>query len=359
MTKHRLHCLLAALWVGGLVLSVALPQGSSAAQAEEVGIVSSEEIATILTRDITVVPRLDAKGYTKPESSKHVSLDTIRFSLDSAELRPAAKSQLDEFIRAFGAMTTSRVLVWGHTCDRGDAQHNLTLSDKRARAVRTYLLDHNIGPGKVDTHGWGETKPLVPNTSEADRVRNRRVDFVLLEHDEALQIKTRDLLQSTTASTRFLDARFEAIATSKDSARYSNDKIDKLTEGDRFGAHFTVLESSHIYCLYQDQHDEVLWLRIDAPTQNEWLVPQGQEKYGTWCYFGEKKYLPSEASHYVLDENPGTEILYLIATHAPILQPASLPAILRQHGITLTAETLRAATGTDDAELHMLVIDHT
>jgi chemotaxis protein MotB len=80
--------------------------------------------------------------------------------------------------------TPYEVFVAGHTDDQpirgGVFKSNLALSAARAAAVVDFFLQHGfVSPDRIATMGYGEYRPVVPNTSEADRERNRRVEIIL------------------------------------------------------------------------------------------------------------------------------------------------------------------------------------
>ncbi len=69
----------------------------------------------------------------------------------------------------------------GHTCDRGDAGRNVTLGQKRANIIANYLKSKGVSANQIKTHSKGETDPMVPNTSEENRVKNRRTVLRILK----------------------------------------------------------------------------------------------------------------------------------------------------------------------------------
>ena len=103
----------------------------------------------------------------------------IEFDFDKADIRPQYDAELKkaaEFIEKYPA---PKILIAGHTDNRGDAQYNLQLSQRRAEAVRQYLIDHfNIDANKLVAKGYGETQPIADNATEAGRQKNRRVEVV-------------------------------------------------------------------------------------------------------------------------------------------------------------------------------------
>jgi len=69
--------------------------------------------------------------------------------------------------------------ISAHTDDKGGDDFNLKLSDKRALSVVKYLTDKKIAAPRLIAKGYGKTKPLVPNDSDENRAKNRRVQFTV------------------------------------------------------------------------------------------------------------------------------------------------------------------------------------
>jgi outer membrane protein OmpA-like peptidoglycan-associated protein len=76
-----------------------------------------------------------------------------------------------------------KMRIEGHTDNRGNADFNLDLSKRRAASVRTWLVQHGIEDGRLESEGYGLTKPIDSNDTEAGRLANRRVEFKILEDD--------------------------------------------------------------------------------------------------------------------------------------------------------------------------------
>ena len=68
-----------------------------------------------------------------------------------------------------------------HTDDQGADDYNLKLSEARAKAVADWLIKKKIDAARITWKGYGESKPLVKGTTEADRSQNRRVEFKVVE----------------------------------------------------------------------------------------------------------------------------------------------------------------------------------
>ncbi|PZR90450.1 MAG: flagellar motor protein MotB [Stutzerimonas stutzeri] len=99
----------------------------------------------------------------------------VKFKYNSDVLEPEAKANLDEFAKALKdpQLSTSNFLVEGHTDASGTADYNLSLSDRRAKAVVRYLSERGVDAAKLVPRGLGQTKPLSADKFSAD---NRRVE---------------------------------------------------------------------------------------------------------------------------------------------------------------------------------------
>ena len=78
----------------------------------------------------------------------------------------------------------TRVEIQGHTDNRGGRDHNQELSQRRADAVRAWLITHGVAPERLEAIGYGQTRPLVPNITSSNRARNRRVQFMVVEQSD-------------------------------------------------------------------------------------------------------------------------------------------------------------------------------
>ncbi len=105
-----------------------------------------------------------------------VELD-VKFDFDKSAVRPESYSEiknLADFMKQYPQTTT---VVEGHTDSVGTEQYNQRLSDRRAKAVRTVLVDdYGIAPNRVGAVGYGETRPIADNATEQGRQLNRRVE---------------------------------------------------------------------------------------------------------------------------------------------------------------------------------------
>jgi outer membrane protein OmpA-like peptidoglycan-associated protein len=100
----------------------------------------------------------------------------VEFDLDSANLTPSSRKSLEAFARSLAdeRLATASFVIEGHSDARGGAAYNQTLSERRAEAVRSFLLECGVAPEKLGTAGFGETVPRVPDPTDP---ANRRVEM--------------------------------------------------------------------------------------------------------------------------------------------------------------------------------------
>lgn len=104
----------------------------------------------------------------------------LQFNLNSYELQPATKTNLDDLAKTLDKYEDTDILIEGHTDSSGEDAYNMKLSENRADAVKDYLKTKGIKSGRIETKGYGETQPLQPNDSEAGRAVNRRVEVAIV-----------------------------------------------------------------------------------------------------------------------------------------------------------------------------------
>ena len=79
--------------------------------------------------------------------------------------------------------TIKKMMIEGHTDNRGAAAMNLDLSKRRAASVKSWLMQHGIEPGRLDSEGYGMTRPIQTNDTNEGRQANRRVEFKITSED--------------------------------------------------------------------------------------------------------------------------------------------------------------------------------
>ena len=171
---------------------------------------SGKPFTIVLTRTDTLVVKTDAKGYHKTEevlliacdtcgSYEHLAvmertdtvftdlkvnqairLDNVYFDQSSYMLRPESNEQLDKLLKTLTGNPGLQIEIAGHTDNMGDRRLNQSLSENRAKIITNYLAIRGIPQNRLQTRGYGDSRPSAPNNSETNKKKNRRVEFVVL-----------------------------------------------------------------------------------------------------------------------------------------------------------------------------------
>jgi len=104
--------------------------------------------------------------------------EDVHFDFDRSTLKPEAIAILDRAVMTLQANPMLNVTIEGHTDSVGTAEYNLSLGERRANAVRDYLLNRGIGANRMRTVSYGEERPIAPNDTDAGRTMNRRAHIV-------------------------------------------------------------------------------------------------------------------------------------------------------------------------------------
>lgn len=112
--------------------------------------------------------------------SDHIKLtDKLHFDYNKATIQPRSYPLLDKVARILVShKEILQVSIEGHTSSEGTAEYNRGLSQRRAEAVRDFLAGRGVEPERMVARGFGEDRPMQPNTTEAGRQANRRVEFL-------------------------------------------------------------------------------------------------------------------------------------------------------------------------------------
>ena len=152
--------------------------GDAAASAANAWDMTKAKLADLKFKEVTL-PGVSVRG----DSTYSVySVDeTVLFDTDKADIKPSAAATLQQITGSIGQRyATQQVRVMGFADSRGDKSYNRELSEKRAEAVKSYL----VGTGKIDAsrvsvEPMGETQPVASNATAAGRQENRRVEIAV------------------------------------------------------------------------------------------------------------------------------------------------------------------------------------
>jgi outer membrane protein OmpA-like peptidoglycan-associated protein/tetratricopeptide (TPR) repeat protein len=111
-----------------------------------------------------------------------VVLKNIFFDTDKYDLKEESRAELGKLITFMNANKGIRIELSGHTDNQGSADHNMVLSQNRAKAVYDYLVSHGIPADRLTYKGYGLTRPIDTNDTEQGRANNRRTEFRILSN---------------------------------------------------------------------------------------------------------------------------------------------------------------------------------
>ena len=110
----------------------------------------------------------------------------VNFGFDSSDLTPVAKANLDKLAQVLKNNMDTNINIYGHTDSKGTDAYNLSLSERRAAAVKNYLVSQGVSASRMFTMGVGEKEPVASNDTDAGRAENRRVEFAITANEEMI-----------------------------------------------------------------------------------------------------------------------------------------------------------------------------
>ncbi len=109
----------------------------------------------------------------------------IHFAYNKAVIKRESYPILDAVLEVLNSNESIKLEIQGHTDSRGSDAYNKSLSERRAAAVRKYLVSHGTSPSRLESKGYGEERPIVDNDTADNRALNRRVQFMRTEGQKA------------------------------------------------------------------------------------------------------------------------------------------------------------------------------
>jgi len=124
-------------------------------------------------------PREEAKREAAAKAEeKPVPVDLaglrIQFAFDDYNLSIRSKENLEKIAKWMSKDPTAKIQIQGHTCNIGTSEYNLALGDRRASSAKRYLEGLGVSVSRLSTISYGLERPLLPNTNEENRSKNRR-----------------------------------------------------------------------------------------------------------------------------------------------------------------------------------------
>ena len=117
----------------------------------------------------------------KPSADQPFKGDTVYFEFDKATIKSSETAKLDSIASRMKGLQGKALRIEGHCDERGTEEYNRSLGDRRALALREYLVRAGIDYQMIDTISFGEDRPVNPGHNEAAWSKNRRGEFIVIE----------------------------------------------------------------------------------------------------------------------------------------------------------------------------------
>jgi outer membrane protein OmpA-like peptidoglycan-associated protein len=114
------------------------------------------------------------------EVGNKVVLNNIFFDTNRFDIKPDSYAELQKLVDFLTKNPTVHIEISGHTDNVGNKPANQVLSQNRAKSVFQYLVNHGVAPARLVYKGYGDTQPILPNTSDDNRSKNRRTEFKII-----------------------------------------------------------------------------------------------------------------------------------------------------------------------------------
>jgi len=141
---------------------------------------SKEELKIMQATISNKIEQFEPIEFTTISEEEKVNHYFVYFDSDKSLIKSEYKVELDRLVTDLKKMGGFKVLVYGHTDSDGDSMYNIYLGNARAKQVMSYLVENGISLENIDTFTYGKTSPVVANTTEALKAKNRRAEILII-----------------------------------------------------------------------------------------------------------------------------------------------------------------------------------
>jgi outer membrane protein OmpA-like peptidoglycan-associated protein len=134
------------------------------------------------------------------EGIKITFREGIQFPVNSSVVSEASKTNLKDLAETLNKYKDTNILIEGHTDITGTREHNMKLSDARAKSVSDYLESIGVASKRITTEGYGPDQPVGDNNSDYGRQQNRRVEVAIFANDKLKKKAEKGELGEVSAS---------------------------------------------------------------------------------------------------------------------------------------------------------------
>jgi outer membrane protein OmpA-like peptidoglycan-associated protein len=164
-------------WSNGATIEY---RGTAHSEVTEASLMDRDKLQAEVQKSVEGLPNVSVQ---KSDKGVTISIENIQFAADSAVLMPSEQAKLAQIAEILKRYPDRDILVAGHTAKAGYAEGRQKLSEERARAVAEALIALGVRtPEHISAIGYGDTRPIADDSTEAGRERNRRVEITILEN---------------------------------------------------------------------------------------------------------------------------------------------------------------------------------
>ncbi|MES2520126.1 MAG: OmpA family protein [Bacteroidota bacterium] len=116
------------------------------------------------------------------EAGQKMTLNSVFFEQSKSDIVETSFPELNRIVQVMKENPTMEIMLEGHTDNQGDWNENLKLSKQRVEEVKKYLASKGVDMKRIQTQGYGSTRPVASNNSEEKRKMNRRVEFMIVKN---------------------------------------------------------------------------------------------------------------------------------------------------------------------------------
>ena len=146
-----------------------LSESTLAPDSVRIDLLRAEDHATLASRKLLAM-----------EPGRRFVFEDLQFAPNETQLANEFVPELERVVRLMHVRPAMRIRIEGHADSTGSTAVNMKLSEERAIAVKRYLMQSGIAPDRMETEGFGATRPIASNATEPGRRMNRRIEFVIL-----------------------------------------------------------------------------------------------------------------------------------------------------------------------------------
>ena len=147
--------------------------------AKKVAEKTYQDNATVITDDDF---KVKVEVFENLGIGKKFRLSNVYFEQGSPQIRQQSYPQLDKLVNTMKLNPKMKIEIMGYTDNNGDPRLNLSLSHFRATVISNYLFNKGVNAERIKVTGMGQEEPIAPNDTEENRVKNRRVEFIIREN---------------------------------------------------------------------------------------------------------------------------------------------------------------------------------